>query len=341
MLTAQLDSFSFAYYTKSIKITYMKEQIMRFSYLDATEVDLNFLHGFVRRQSVTHVLRRMNGAWQTVPCVYTDDWRESDRRERALEIHQLLRQGGRAAAAYEENRLLGLAVLNGRFMDSQPSPTLQLAKCHVSEAVRRQGIGTRLFAMICQAAQALGAEQLYISGHSAVETAAFYRAMGCADAAIPDPAAAAEEPCDMQLTRDLRLSLPLHVDFPAHVPAERLAFSVIYAQMNGQTLFCRHRLRDTWEFPGGHIEPGEAAEAAARRELWEETGAEDFTLSPVCVYRVACGAEESYGMLFRAEVRRLGTLPPLEIAEVRCCEAVPGSWTYPQIQPKLLKRLQV
>ena len=35
MLTAQLDSFSFAYYTKSIKITYMKEQIMRFSYLDA------------------------------------------------------------------------------------------------------------------------------------------------------------------------------------------------------------------------------------------------------------------------------------------------------------------
>lgn len=46
-------------------------------------------------------------------------------------------------------------------------------------------------------------------------------------------------------------------------------------------------------------------------------------------------------MLFRAEVRRLGTLPPLEIAEARCCEAVPGSWTYPQIQPKLFKRLQV
>ena len=71
---------------------------MRFSYLDAKGVNPNFLHGFVRRQSVTHVLRRMNGAWQTVPCVYTDDWSESDRRERALEIHQLLRQGGRAAA---------------------------------------------------------------------------------------------------------------------------------------------------------------------------------------------------------------------------------------------------
>lgn len=120
MLTAQLDSFSFAYYTKSIKITYIKEQIMRFIYLNAKGVDLNFLHGFVRRQSVTHVLRRMNGAWQTVPCVYTDDWSESERQERALEIHQLLRQGGRAAAAYEGNRLTRLGC-SKRTLHGQPA----------------------------------------------------------------------------------------------------------------------------------------------------------------------------------------------------------------------------
>ena len=65
-----------------------------------------------------------------------------------------------------------------------------------------------------------------------------------------------------------------------------LKFAVIIAKTDGKWVFCKHRERDTYEFPGGHREPGETILETARRELREETGAIDFTLKPVCVYSV-------------------------------------------------------
>lgn len=115
------------------------------------------------------------------------------------------------------------------------------------------------------------------------------------------------------------------------IPDEKLKYAVIAARYRGKWIFCRHRDRTTWEIPGGHREAGERIEKTALRELMEETGAIDFDLAGVCTYGV-----DDYGMLFFAEVRKLGDIPEnSEIAEICFSEKLPKDLTYPNIQPQL------
>ncbi|NLG25250.1 MAG: NUDIX domain-containing protein [Clostridiales bacterium] len=116
-------------------------------------------------------------------------------------------------------------------------------------------------------------------------------------------------------------------------------YVVIFARFRGQWLFVRHKNRDTWEQPGGHVEPGEAPDAAARRELYEETGAIDFTLRPLFDYWASDEDSSSFGAVFLAEVRMLGGLPPFEIGEVRAFDRLPDRLTYPDITPLLFAKI--
>lgn len=131
-------------------------------------------------------------------------------------------------------------------------------------------------------------------------------------------------------------------DFTVHFYEEapagaRQKYAVIIAKHEGKLLWCRHKDRDTWEVPGGHIEPGETAIEAAARELQEETGATDFTIAPVCWYRLHFndGGLGSISLLCAAQVHALSELHS-EIAEIRTFEGVPTDITYPDIQPYLL-----
>lgn len=106
-------------------------------------------------------------------------------------------------------------------------------------------------------------------------------------------------------------------------------------------VFCRHKERATWEIPGGHREPDESIEDAARRELWEETGAEPFEIQPVSVYQVTKDKDASYGMLYFAKISRLGALPPhSEMEEIRLFDCLPKELTYPNIQAQLYNYIQ-
>ena len=125
----------------------------------------------------------------------------------------------------------------------------------------------------------------------------------------------------------------------AEVSNELLKFAVIVSAQDGKYIFSRHKKRETWEIPGGHREAGEDILETAKRELWEETGAECFDIRPVCVYSVENGGEPTYGMLFFADVKTLGALPAdSEIGELAFFENIPESTTYPLIQPHLFAR---
>lgn len=119
-----------------------------------------------------------------------------------------------------------------------------------------------------------------------------------------------------------------------------LKFAVIIAKADGKWVFCKHRERETLEVPGGHREPGELIRDTAERELREETGAMDFTMVPVCVYSVIRNgkvSEESFGMLYYADIRAFEAELHSEIEKIVLSEHLAENWTYPMIQPKLIE----
>ena len=134
------------------------------------------------------------------------------------------------------------------------------------------------------------------------------------------------------------------VKFYEEAADELLKFAVIIARSGDEWIFCKHKERDTWEAPGGRREPGEDILDTARRELYEETGALEFDIRPVCVYSVTgterAGGEESFGMLYYADVKAFEEELHSEIERIILTQELPEKWTYPEIQPKLLAEVK-
>ena len=132
----------------------------------------------------------------------------------------------------------------------------------------------------------------------------------------------------------------IKVNFYENAEDRLLKFAVIIAKTGGKWVFCKHRERETYEFPGGHREEGEEILDTAKRELYEETGALVFAIAPICVYSVISedefDGEETFGMLYFAEIETFEKELHHEIESILITESPAENWTYPLIQPRLL-----
>lgn len=132
------------------------------------------------------------------------------------------------------------------------------------------------------------------------------------------------------------------IKFYDKVEDSLLKFAVIISKSNGKWVFCKHRERDTFEVPGGHRENCESILETAKRELYEETGAVQFEIKPICVYSVTAPDNfegvETFGMLYYAEIFEIELELHSEIEKIFISDKLPENWTYPLIQPKLIEK---
>ena len=138
----------------------------------------------------------------------------------------------------------------------------------------------------------------------------------------------------------------MEVKFYDSVDDALLRFAVVISKADGKWVFCKHKDRNTFEVPGGRRESGESILDTAMRELQEETGAMDFTIEPVCIYsvtgknRVNDTGEEMFGMLYFAEISKFEAELHSEMEKICLFDELPSEWTYPLIQPVLIREAE-
>ncbi len=172
--------------------------MIRYRELKEKEIDRELFQDFIRHQDVTKCWRKVEGAWVIRDAPFVDDWSEADYQVLVSCLKNTSATGGFVYAAFCDGALKGfVSVEPGLFGTGQDY--LDLSSIHISEDMRGQGIGRQLFLAAVEWARKKGAGKLYISAHSAVESQAFYRAMGCVEAMEIRQDHVEREPFDCQL----------------------------------------------------------------------------------------------------------------------------------------------
>ena len=162
------------------------------------EITRELFCSFQRRQIVTDCWRNEAGRWVVRKDPFVDDWGEDEYHLLVRCLKNTCACGGFVYGAFLNNQLKGFVSVEWPPIGSK-GQYLDLSSLHVSCDARRHGIGRRLFEAAAAFARSRNIPGLYISAHSAVESQAFYRAMGCTEAVEYQSAHVEKEPFDCQL----------------------------------------------------------------------------------------------------------------------------------------------
>lgn len=131
---------------------------------------------------------------------------------------------------------------------------------------------------------------------------------------------------------------------------DRLRFAVVIAKYNGFWVFCKHKARRTYELPAAAVRPARTSSPQPNvscgkrqelRTLLSSRYASTLSQGAPAPYP---RAGENLGMLFYADIRAFGKLPQSGEMERIVLFAnppdTPSYWTYPDIQPYLVREYQ-
>lgn len=166
--------------------------------LSTAEINRNLFRAFQRKQVVTKCWRKEENQWVIKDAPFIDDWGEREYEILVDCLKNTIATGGLVCGAFIGGALKGFVSVEGAPIGSA-GQYMDLSSLHVSQDVRRAGIGRELFAIARKFARERGAKKLYISAHSAVESQAFYRSVGCREAEEYNPEHVEREPYDCQL----------------------------------------------------------------------------------------------------------------------------------------------
>ena len=112
-------------------------------------------------------------------------------------------RGGTFFGAFEDDRLVGVSVLENRFI-GPARDQLQLKFLHVGREHRKLGLGRVLFDLAVARAWEVGARRLYVSWSPSEKTVGFYVHLGCRVAAEVEPELFEQEPEDIHLEFEIK-----------------------------------------------------------------------------------------------------------------------------------------